>query len=180
MTTQHIFKTALVIACSLGFTACSLKEDLGSNLNQQQADSLIKASQLLGSAYDNLQFAYQDFSQTWGMCEISTDEALGPTRGGDWDDNGVWRALHQHQWTADHAHIQATFSALLLEQFSATNVLNFHPSPRQEAEARFLRAFSMFAVLDLYGQVPFRQPGENLLEAPKVYKSCRRTGFHCI
>lgn len=177
MTTQHIFKTALVITCSLGFTACSLKEDLGSNLNQQQADSLIKASQLLGSAYDNLQFAYQDFSQTWGMSEISTDEALGPTRGGDWDDNGVWRALHQHQWTADHAHIQATFSALLLEQFSATNVLNFHPSPRQEAEARFLRAFSMFAVLDLYGQVPFRQPGENLLEAPKVYKTAEGLDF---
>lgn len=177
MTTQHIFKTALVIACSLGFTACSLKEDLGSNLNQQQADSLIKASQLLGSAYDNLQFAYQDFSQTWGMCEISSDEALGPTRGGDWDDNGVWRALHQHQWTADHAHVQATFSALLLNQFSATNVLNFHPSPRQEAEARFLRAFSMFAVIDLYGQVPFRQPGENLLEAPKVYKAAEGLDF---
>ncbi|MBS0025973.1 RagB/SusD family nutrient uptake outer membrane protein [Chitinophaga sp. 22321] len=177
MTTQHIFKTALVIACSLGFTACSLKEDLGSNLNQSQADSLIKASQLLGTAYDNLQNAYQDFSQTWGMCEITTDEALGPTRGKDWDDNGVWRALHQHQWTADHAHIQNTFSALLLEQFSATNVLAFHPTPRQEAEARFLRAFSMFAVIDLYGQVPFRQPGDNLLEAPKVYKAAEGLDF---
>lgn len=177
MTTQHIIKTALVIACSVGFTACSLNEDLGSNLNQQQADSLIKASQLLGSAYDNLQNAYQDFSQTWGMCEISTDEALGPTRGGDWDDNGVWRALHQHQWTPDHSHIQNTFSALLLEQFSATNVLNFRPTPRQEAEARFLRAFSMFAVIDLYGQVPFRSPGENLLEAPKVYKAAEGLDF---
>ncbi|SEW13356.1 RagB/SusD family nutrient uptake outer membrane protein [Chitinophaga arvensicola] len=177
MTTQHIFKSALVIACTLGFTACSLKEDLGSNLNQQQADSLIKASQLLGTAYDNLQFAYQDFSQTWGMSEISTDEALGPTRGGDWDDNGVWRALHQHQWTPDHSHVQATFSALLLNQFSATNVLNFHPTPRQDAEARFLRAYSMFAVLDLYGQVPFRKPGENLLEAPKVYQPAEGLDF---
>ncbi|TWF44809.1 putative outer membrane starch-binding protein [Chitinophaga polysaccharea] len=177
MTTQHILKTAMVIACSLGFTACSLKEDLGSNLNKSQADSLIKAPQLLGTAYDNLQNAYQDFSQTWGMSEISTDEALGPTRGGDWDDNGVWRALHQHQWTPDHAHVQNTFNALLLEQFSATNVLNFRPTPRQEAEARFLRAFSMFSVIDLYGQVPFRSPGDNLLEAPKVYKAAEGIDF---
>lgn len=177
MTTQHIFKTAMVVAGFVGFTACSLKEDLGSNLNQQQADSVIKAGQLLGTAYDNLQFAYQDFSQTWGMSEIATDEALGPTRGGDWDDNGVWRALHQHQWDADHAHVLATFNALLLEQFSATNVLAFHPTPRQDAEARFLRAWSMFSVLDLYGQVPFRNPGDNLLEAPKVYQAADGVDF---
>ncbi|MFY0252954.1 RagB/SusD family nutrient uptake outer membrane protein [Chitinophaga sp. 30R24] len=174
---SNIIKTTLVIAGCVTFTACSLKEKLGSTLTDKQSDSLIKADQLLQTAYNNLQMAYQDFSQVWGMSEISTDEAVGPTRGTDWDDNGVWRALHTHSWTPDHAHIQNSFSRLLLEEFSATNVLSFHPTKEQAAEARFLRALSMFSVLDLYGQVPFRNPGDNLLEAPKVLKAAEAIDF---
>lgn len=164
----NIVKAIVVVACCVGFTACTLDEKLGSTLTKDHADSIIKASQLLQTAYNNLQMAYQDFSQVWGMSEIATDEALGPTRGKDWDDGGVWRALHEHKWTPDHSHIANSFSRLLLEQFSATNVLNFHPTVGQEAEARFLRALSMYSVLDLYGQVPVRQPGDDLLKAPKV------------
>jgi hypothetical protein len=47
-------------------------------------------------------------------------------------------------------------------------VLTFNPSPQQEAEALFLRAFFTFWVNDLFGQVPFREPGEDLLQAPLV------------
>ncbi|MBS1606559.1 MAG: RagB/SusD family nutrient uptake outer membrane protein, partial [Bacteroidetes bacterium] len=39
----------------------------------------------------------------------------------------------------------------------------------QTAEARFLRALSLYYTFDLYNQFPFRNPGENLLNAPKVY-----------
>ncbi|MCW3462519.1 RagB/SusD family nutrient uptake outer membrane protein [Chitinophaga nivalis] len=173
----NITRTFLVIAGCIGFTACNLNENLGSTLTKGQADTIIKASQLLQTAYNNLQLPYQDFSQTWGMCEMTTDAALGPTRGGDWDDNGVWRELHEHKWTPDHAHIQKTFSTLLLEQFSATNVLSFKPTRSQEAEARFLRALSMFSVLDLYGQVPFRKPDDNLLNAPEVLKPQQAVDF---
>ncbi|PSL49410.1 SusD-like starch-binding protein associating with outer membrane [Chitinophaga niastensis] len=169
--TYNKIRSILIIGCSIGFAACNLNEKLGSTLTKSDADSVIKAPALLKTAYDNLQMPYQDFSNTWGLSEMSTDEAVGPTRAGDWDDNGVWRALHQHIWTSDHAHIQNAFSRLLLEQFSATNVLNFKPTAGQAAEARFLRAFSMFSVLDLWGQVPFRNPTDTLLNAPKVLKA---------
>ncbi|HVI46675.1 MAG TPA: RagB/SusD family nutrient uptake outer membrane protein [Chitinophaga sp.] len=175
--TYNIFRSALVVAACVGFTACSLNEKLGDALVRKDADSIIKAPQLLQNAYNNLQYAYQDFSQTWGMSEMSTDEALGPTRGKDWDDNGVWRELHEHKWTPDHAHINNSFKGLLLLQFSATNVLNFRPNPGQEAEARFLRALSIFSVLDLYGQVPFRNPTDTLLNAPKVMKPAEAIEF---
>ncbi|HJW28242.1 MAG TPA: RagB/SusD family nutrient uptake outer membrane protein, partial [Saprospiraceae bacterium] len=56
------------------------------------------------------------------------------------------------------------------EVFTATNILNFNTTTQQAAEARFLRAFAMFAVADGWNQVPFRQPGENLLNAPQVLK----------
>jgi hypothetical protein len=32
------------------------------------------------------------------MDEMSTDAMVGPTRGGDWDDAGVWRQLHAYTW----------------------------------------------------------------------------------
>ncbi|MFB6455876.1 RagB/SusD family nutrient uptake outer membrane protein [Chitinophaga sp. Hz27] len=168
--TKNIFRTALAASICLGLASCSLKEDLGSTLTKSQADSVITVESLLKNAYNSLQMPYQDFSNSWGMSEMSTDEAVGPTRAGDWDDNGVWRQLHEHTWTADHSHIQGTFNSLLQLQFAATNVMNFHPTAKQAAEARFLRALSMYTTLDLWGQVPFRNPGDNLLNAPKVLK----------
>ncbi|WP_212001090.1 RagB/SusD family nutrient uptake outer membrane protein [Chitinophaga sp. HK235] len=175
--TKYIFRSALVIASVVGFQACSLNEQLGSTLTKNQADSVIKVPALLKGAYDNLQMPYQDFGNTWGLSQMSTDETVGPTRGGDWDDNGVWRALHEHTWNADHAHIQNAFTNLLTLQFSATNVLNFKPDKNQAAQARFLRALSMFTVLDLWGQVPFRNPSDTLLNAPKVMKAQEALDF---
>ncbi|MDQ0109852.1 SusD family protein [Chitinophaga terrae (ex Kim and Jung 2007)] len=165
---RNILKSTLVIAGCMAYSACSLKENLGSALTQPQADSLLTADQLLKSAYDNMQYAYQDFSQTFGLSEMTTDACLGPTRGGDWDDGGVWRELHEHRWTPDNNRVQTAYSSLLLDQFSATNVLRFKPSARIDAEARFLRAWSIFGSLDLFGQVAFRNAGEDLLKAPKV------------
>ncbi|MBC9931554.1 RagB/SusD family nutrient uptake outer membrane protein [Chitinophaga qingshengii] len=169
--TKHIFRSAIIIAAIAGLQSCGLNEQLGSTLTRKDADSVITVPLLLRGAYDNLQLPYQEFSNSWGLSQMSTDETLGPTRAGDWDDNGVWRSLHEHSWNADHAHIQATFTNLLTLQFSATNVLNFKPSNNEAAQARFLRAFSMFTVLDLWGQVPFRNPTDTLLNKPRVMKA---------
>jgi hypothetical protein len=82
------------------------------------------------------------------------DELLAPTRGGDWDDNGAWRALFQHTWDADHANLRDYFNRLNSGLFSATDILQFNPNPQQEAEARFVRAFYVFWICDGWGQVP--------------------------
>jgi hypothetical protein len=47
-------------------------------------------------------------------------------------------------------------------------VLGFSPSKQQAAEAKFLRALSLYYLMDLYGQYPVRNPGDNLLNAPEV------------
>jgi hypothetical protein len=154
-----------------------LDEKLGSTITKEQADSVIQVTSLLVSAYDGLQLPFQDQSQYWALCEMTTDEAVAPTRGGDWDDNGVWRSLKLHNWTSDHTFIGNAFANILQLQFKATNVLNFNPSEGQAAEARFLRAWSMFATLDGWGQVPYRNPGDTLLNAPKVLKADEAVTF---
>ena len=91
-----------------------------------------------------------------------------PTRGGDWDDNGAWRVLQNHTWNADHDQFLQTFNMLNKLNFDATNVLAFNPTPQQAAEARFIRAHALYNLVDLFGQYPFRNPGDNLLNAPEV------------
>lgn len=167
---MHLYKKLSMLALAgLTITGCTkLDEKLGSTLERSEADSVIQVASLLKTAYDGLQLPYQDQSNLWALQEMPSDEAVAPTRGGDWDDNGQWRSLKTHSWTPEHPIIGATFTNLLLLQYSATNVLNFGPSKQQAAEARFLRALSMFSVLDAFGQVPFREPGEDLRQAPNV------------
>jgi hypothetical protein len=124
---------------------------------------------LLTAAYNDIPSPFVAQDQVFSLEENAADESLVPTRGGDWDDNGVWRVMHNHTWNADHAQITAVFNNLNKLNFDATNVLQYSPTKEQAAEARFLRALSLYYLLDLYGQYPFRNPGENLLNAPKVY-----------
>ena len=48
----------------------------------------------------------------FALQEHSGDAVMGPTRGGDWDDNGVWRVLHLHTWSKDNNFILNTFNDL--------------------------------------------------------------------
>jgi hypothetical protein len=51
------------------------------------------------------------------------------------------------------------------------------PNAEQEAQARFLRAFSMYFVLDLYGVAPFRQPTDASDVNPSVYSASEAYAF---
>ncbi|MBK9984973.1 MAG: RagB/SusD family nutrient uptake outer membrane protein [Saprospiraceae bacterium] len=159
----------------------NLDEHLNQDLTKSEAEAYLNAhtdvNAILKSAYDGLRLPFLDQAQFWAAQEHTSDEVLGPTRGPDWDDNGVWRVLHSHQWTADHAFLSASFNSLLQEVFTSSNILNFNTTPQQAAEARFLRDFSMFAVADGWNQVPYRAPGENLLNAPQVLKGSAALDF---
>ncbi len=162
---------ALLLLGAVIVASCTkLNEKLNSTLTTAQVSSSFGTAGtqlLLNGAYSDLSFlGAQD--QLFSLEENSTDESLVPTRGGDWDDNGVWRVVHAHTWNADHGQITTVFTSLNKINFDATNVLNFTPSPSQAAQAKVLRAWSLYYLLDLYGQYPIRNPGDNLLKAPNV------------
>ena len=160
----------LVLVTAVGCT--KLDEQLNSTLtNTQTANALGSAGVglLLQAAYTDIGGPFTAQDLIFSLQENSTDESLVPTRGGDWDDNGVWRVVHSHGWDANHSQVLNVYNALNKINFDATNVLAFSPSAQQAAEARFIRALSLYQLLDLYGQFPVRNPGDNLLNAPKVY-----------
>lgn len=168
---KKITKFALLfLALGITVSCTKLNEKLNSTLTASQVSSSFGTAGtqlLLNGAYADLTFlTAQD--QLFSLEENASDESLVPTRGGDWDDNGVWRTVHAHTWTADHGQITSTFNSLNKLNFDATNVLGFNPSPSQAAQAKVLRAFCLYYLLDLYGQYPIRNPGDNLLLAPTV------------
>lgn len=107
---------------------------------------------------------------TFALMEHPSDELIGPTRGTDWSDFGVWRQLHAHTWDPAHAEILNAWNQLNSGVFRATQVIDAESSNAQQvAEARFLRAFFMFYVMDFYGQVPFRPSDAAPNDIPEVY-----------
>src|SRR5690606_19054135 len=101
-------RTLLYIALAgttfVGIHSCTkLNEEFRSEMEEWEASN-IKTSELLVTAYNSLNTPYQQ-EQRWVMQEISTDAAMAPTRGGDWDDNGMHRAIHLHTWNADNGYM---------------------------------------------------------------------------
>jgi hypothetical protein len=177
---KKITKIALLFLMVDVMAGCTkLNGSLNSTITSDQAAASLGTAGtgfLLSAAYSDLTFlAGQD--QLFSLEENTSDESLVPTRGGDWDDNGVWRVLHSHTWNADHGQILSVFNNLNKINFDATNVLGFNPTKGQAAEAKYLRAFSLYYLLDLYGQYPIRNPGDNLLLAPDVKSGAAAIDF---
>ena len=159
------------------FLSCTkLDEHFRSELEQNNS-ATITAGQLLVSAYSSLNDPTQGNGNLFNETEITSDEAIAPTRGPDWDDNGEWRALFAHTWSADHSYLSGAFNQLLATQFAASNVLQFKPSAQEAAEARFIRALSMFYVLDGYDQVPYREDLTKVKLLPKTLKGTEAADF---
>jgi starch-binding outer membrane protein, SusD/RagB family len=182
MTRLNKISAILGLAGVLIFPGCSLDEELRSNITVDQAQKYIVDQEpdfdiLLAAAYNSgSTFMTQD--RIWALQEHATDELIPPTRGGDWDDNGDWRQLHAHKWTGEHTLITNAFSELLTGAYNAGNILQFEGVPAATAaQARFLRAFYYYHVLDNWGKFPHREPGTSLLVPPVTMEAEAGTNF---
>lgn len=95
---------------------------------------------------------------------FTTDEAIMPTRGGDWYDGGFWQGLFLHQWGVNNTAIQKTWEYLYqvvmncneslesIQRFSESHpTVNVAP---YQAEVKAIRAMYYYYLLDLFGRVP--------------------------
>lgn len=150
------------------------------NLEITEKDSVIsqtttgtptgKPEALLATAYNDLG-EYCGQENIYALGQHTSDEMIPPTRGTDWGDNGVWRTLDQHTWDPTHSQVLTTWNQLNERVFKATIIIdNSTPkaNDQQIAEAKFLRAFNMFHVMDYFGQVPFREVADGVDVNPKV------------
>lgn len=148
------------------------------DLEIEETDSIISegfqgladASSTVDQLYIRLRDHYGNQSNRFALSEVTSDAAIVPTRGTDWGDNGEWSSLHQHLWTPEHVQVINTWDEFNGSQLIASQVLDTrsNPSATNTGDASFIRAFSMYTILDYFGQVPFRDvtlPSSSVPEA---------------
>ncbi|MGI4822305.1 MAG: RagB/SusD family nutrient uptake outer membrane protein [Janthinobacterium lividum] len=168
---KKILSAAAMLALLQLADGCKINEEFQGGLTPDQITAG-NASSLLDGAYTAMRSPFQGAGQVFAMTEVTTDERIMPTRAGDWDDNGKWRQLHLHTWDANHPEVRDAFANLGGVIFAASDVLRpeFGASTQQQAEARFIRAFAIYWTFDLFDQVPYREPGETVVNASRVRK----------
>ncbi len=160
------FFTALLL------TGCSLDEDPRDQIPEEEAYTTAAAlfQNCVASLYSYVG-GHEDGQGLQGTCRgvydlqtFGSDEAVLPTRGGDWFDGGLWQQMYCHSWTAGHdlpknawlylykVITQCNRSIEKLQvhkQLLDDELLNIY-----QAEVRALRAIYYWYLMDLFGPVP--------------------------
>jgi hypothetical protein len=170
---KSILLTSTIV---LGVSCTNLDEEvLDGVVVSNEAGGSINTGSLLTSAYEGLR-GFETQGQMFALDEMSSDALVGPTRGGDWDDNATWRQIHVHTWAPDHNEVRNAWNALLSQVYNC-NIVIENGSGSEVFQARFLRAFYYYNVIDLFGQVPYREAGSLLTDDPKVWNRTEATEF---
>ena len=164
----------LLSACIL--TACNsfLEEHPDGSLTEEQAYNSIAdlRNNAVLAVYNNIG-GNQDSKGLQGtgrgvfdFNSLTTDEAIMPTRGGDWYDGGFWQTLFLHTWTPGTASMKDMWEYLYqvvitcndgierVNSFMATHNSDMQELISYEAELRAVRAMYYFYLMDLFGNIP--------------------------
>lgn len=98
-----------VLAALLVVAACTdLKEDAGDAIGVEIVEGtpaeISDPAAALTGVYTRLN-DLRGAGGTFALMEHSSDEMMGPTRGTDWSDFGVWRQLHAQTWDPSHSQV---------------------------------------------------------------------------
>ena len=167
-----IGRLVLTIAISFLLYACNLDEDPRDQIPEEKAYS--SATQLYLNTVATL-YNYIGGSKEGeglqgtgrGVYDLQTfgsDEAMIPTRGGDWYDGGIWEDMYMHSWDSGHEILKNSWLYLYkvitlcnhsLEQLEAhQSLLSNDKYVTYKAEVRALRAIYYWYLLDLFARVP--------------------------
>jgi len=162
------------------FTGCTdLKEPIIDKVPQSEytPDPIVD----MGVIYAPMQ-GFLDNSGYWFCQELTSDEMVCPTRGGDWDDGGKWRVLHQHAWDNKTEAITNMWSPFYSGVTQANKFLETYESTKGEpvvaaaiAKTKILRAYYYYLLIDNYKDVPYVTSFLNAEQQP--FKTPRATIF---
>ena len=152
--------------------SCTLDEEPRDQIPEEKAYNTPKALYLntVATLYYYIG-GHNDGQGLQGTCRgiydlqtFGSDEAMLPTRSGDWYDGGIWQQMYCHTWSAGHEIVNNSWLYLYeiinkcnrsIEQIEThremlgENLYNYYKS-----EVRALRAIYYWYLLDLFGRVP--------------------------
>lgn len=177
-------------------TSCSLDENPHDQIPEEEAYSNASALYLntVATLYNYIG-GFADGQGLQGTCRgiydlqtFGSDEAMLPTRGGDWYDGGIWQDMYMHAWDPGHELLKNSW-LYLYKVIALCNhslqVLNDHKSllttekyQKYTAEVRGLRAILYWYLLDLFGRVPIILSDE--ASTDQIQQASRSTLFKFI
>jgi hypothetical protein len=155
---KKLFILPVIVAGLLTGTGCTklnekvLDESSAATLTDKQA-----AEGIIAPVYAQLPniFLHTNYLT---MQEISTDEAILPYRGGtDWGDNGIYIAMHTHNFVTTDPNIRNTWGLIVQGISRSITAINSLPKLNDPsvkvflAEARAMRAYYNLLSLDMFG-----------------------------
>lgn len=150
----------VLAAIMLVSSACTkLKEDVLDESSITGQTEKQKAEGVIAPVYALLPTLFTH-TVYFALQEISTDEAILPYRGGtDWGDNGIYIAMHSHNFTTTDPNIRNTWSVLVTGVSRCISAITSLPTINDPsakvflAEARAMRAYYNLVSLDLFGLI---------------------------
>ena len=172
-------KKALIILALIALPACTLLEEHPrSSLPREEAITSEKAlyQNTLGNLYRQIGSSTEGegiagtYRGIYDLNTFTTDEAIIPTRGGDWYDGGLWQRLFLHTWETSEAPVKNAWNYLYkMVVLSNEAIQELKDYPEWQAEARALRACFYYYIMDLFGNVPvLKEPGVSISEVKQI------------
>lgn len=176
---MHIMKRrilySLLITATLGLSSCEsfLSENPKDQITEEQAyqNSTLLYLNTVASLYTQVGAngggaGLQGTDRgLYDLNTFTTDEAMLPTRGGDWYDGGLWQNLFLHNWGTKNDLVKGSWD-YLYKVIAQTNqsldklkeILENNPEnisvPKYISEVRAFRAMYYYYLLDMFARVP--------------------------
>lgn len=152
------------------FSCTDLDEDLYDRVPDTQfGNTPAEVQALVGGAYSSLRGFNDGITISFPTCEflfflneVSSDEAVIPTRGTDWFDGGDYQKLQRHEFTADNPKILSAWRYCyqgiakvnsIIYQVERSGLDETARAPIY-AELKAIRAYYYYLLLDMFGNVP--------------------------
>lgn len=173
---KRFFKLTLVCSAVLAFSCTDLDDDLEDTLTEEFSVEGVSTGGSDGgggallSSFGRLRAGSATNGGFFASQSVPGDDMAVPQKGGDWFDGGIWIQLHRHTWDAAHPSVESAWN----DAYGGIGECNIalasgNLTVNETAQARALRAYFYWRLLDLFGRVKIvTAPGT---DAPQVDRS---------
>lgn len=199
MKRRILYSMLIAATATLGLSSCDsfLEENPKSQITEEQgyANSTLIYVNAVASLYTQVGAngggaGLQGTDRgIYDLNTFTTDEAILPTRGGDWYDGGLWQNLFKHNWGTKNDLVKGSWDYLYkVVAMSNTSLdklnglLEAEPGnkllPTYIAEVKAFRAMYYYYLLDMFARVPLVVSSNTKME--DVVQSDRSKVFNFV
>jgi len=162
---NHLIKlTFLLSTLFLVYSCTDLEEVLEDELTSEFSDdgvSVIEGATdggvqppgALIASYNGVRNGSANHGSYYSVQTVSSDEMAIGQKGGDWFDGGVWLRMHRHTVGSANGNLNDTWNNAYSGIGEVNLALAGSLNPSELAQAKTIRAFHYWRLLDLFGRV---------------------------